>query len=90
MNRFLQRGELTISTDGVASVTGFVRGKSEVTNTYVKATLQQKVSDSWVDVKFGEDSNSTRSTTVAETYELRRLFHVHAVTLQSETMYHRI
>lgn len=44
--------ERTISTDGVASATGFVRGKSEVTNTYVKVTLQQKVSDSWVDVKF--------------------------------------
>lgn len=64
--------ELTISTDGVASVTGFVRGKSGVTNTYVKVTLQQKVSDSWVDVKFWEDSNSTRSTTVAETYEVSR------------------
>ena len=38
----------------------------------MKVTLQQKVSGNWVDVKFWEDSNSTRSTTVAETYEVSR------------------
>lgn len=64
--------ELSISSDGIASVTGFVRGKSGVTSTYVKVTLQQNVSGNWVDVKSWEDSNSTRSTSVDETYLVSR------------------
>lgn len=63
--------ELTIS-NGVASVTGFVRGKSGVTNTYVKVTLQKNVSGEWIDVESWEDSSNTRSTTIAETYQISR------------------
>lgn len=42
--------ELSISSDGVASISGFVRGKSGVTSTYVEVTLQKSVSGGWVDV----------------------------------------
>ena len=62
--------ELSISSTGVASISGFVRGKSGVTNTYVKVTLQKSVSGEWDDVKSWENSSSTRSTSVAETYQV--------------------
>lgn len=64
--------ELTISGSGAASVTGFVRGKLGVANTYVKVTLQKKVSSEWVDVKSWEVSSGTRSATIAETYQVSR------------------
>lgn len=35
--------ELSISSDGIASASGFVNGKSGVTSTYVKVTLQKSV-----------------------------------------------
>ena len=49
-----------------------VRGKSGVTSTYVKVTLQKSESGSWKDVKSWEDSNNTRSTTIAETYQVSK------------------
>lgn len=64
--------ELSISSAGVASISGFVRGKSGVTSTYVEVTLQKKVSGEWIDVETWEDSSSTRSTSVAETYQVSR------------------
>ncbi len=64
--------DVSISSDGVATITGMVRGKSGVTNTYVKVTLQKCESGNWKDVKSWEDSNSTRSTTVAETYQVSK------------------
>lgn len=63
--------ELTIN-NGVASVTGFVRGKSGVTSTYVKVILQKKVSGDWIDVESWEDSSATRSITIAETYPVSK------------------
>ncbi len=62
--------ELSISGGGVASISGFVRGKSGVTNTYVKVTLQKSVSSEWADGESWEESNDTRSTSVAETYQV--------------------
>lgn len=62
--------ELSISSGGVASISGFVRGKSGVTSTYVKVTLQKSVSGEWVDVKSWDESNDTRSTSVTETYQV--------------------
>ena len=62
--------ELSISGGGVASISGFVRGKSGVTSTYVKVTLQKSVSGEWVDVESWEESNDTRSTSVTETYQV--------------------
>lgn len=64
--------ELSISSDGSASITGFVRGKTGVTSTYVKVTLQKKVSGVWIDVESWEDSSNTRSTTITETYQISR------------------
>lgn len=64
--------ELSISSDGVATVTGMIRGKSGVTSTYVEVTLQKSESGQWVDVESWEDSSSTRSVTVAETYQVAR------------------
>lgn len=64
--------ELTISSSGEASVTGFVRGKTGVTNAYVKVTLQKKVSGSWTYVKSWETSGSGRNATVLETYSVSR------------------
>lgn len=64
--------ELSISSDGVASISGFVRGKAGVTGTYVEVTLQKKVSGGWIDVESWEKSSSTRSTSVAETYQVSR------------------
>lgn len=41
--------ELYISSDGTASISGFVRGKLGVTSTYVEVTLQKSVSGTWID-----------------------------------------
>lgn len=64
--------ELTISSDGVASVSGFVRGKSGVTSTYVEVTLQKSVSGEWIDVESWECPSSTRNASVSETYQVSR------------------
>lgn len=62
--------ELSITSTGVASISGLVRGKSGVTSTYVKCTLQMSVGGGWVDVKSWEDRQSSNGATVAETYQL--------------------
>lgn len=62
--------DLTISEDGVASVSGVMLGKSNVTSAYVKCTLQISVSGSWVDVKSWTDSNNGKNAVIAETYQL--------------------
>lgn len=62
--------DLSISSAGVASVSGLVRGKAGVTSTYVKVTLQLSVSGNWVDVKTWEDSSNNIDATVADTYQL--------------------
>lgn len=62
--------ELSITSTGVATITGMVRGKSGVTSTYVKCTLQRSVGGGWVDVKSWEASSSSIGATVAETYQL--------------------
>ena len=62
--------DLSISSTGLASVSGRVRGKSGVTSTYVKCTLQMSVGGSWVDVKTWEDVSSTPGATVAVDYQL--------------------
>ena len=62
--------QLSISDTGVASVTGTVRGKSGVTSTYVKCTLQMSVGGGWVDVISWEDSQSGIGASVLQTYQL--------------------
>ncbi len=62
--------DLSITSTGVATITGRVRGKSDVTSTYVKCTLQMSVGGGWVDVKTWEVSSTTQGATIAETYQL--------------------
>lgn len=62
--------DLSISSNGVASISGLVRGKTGVTSTYVKCTLQISIGGGWVDVKTWEVSSNTRGATIAETYQL--------------------
>lgn len=61
---------LSISSTGVATVTGLVRGKSGTTSTYVICTLQRDVSGTWVDVKTWRDSNNNSASTIGVTYQL--------------------
>lgn len=77
--------ELSISSSGLASVTGFVRGKSGVSSAYVKVTLQKSVSGKWVNVKSWEDSSSSRSATVAKTYQVSRGTYRTVATLKANT-----
>ena len=62
--------DLSISSTGLATITGRVRGKSGVTSSYVKCTLQMSVGGGWVDVKTWEDTSSTPNATVAVDYQL--------------------
>lgn len=43
--------DLAISDSGTASVTAYVIAKGNAASTYVKATLQKKSENGWVDVK---------------------------------------
>lgn len=64
--------ELTISSSGIATCNGSVRGSVGVSSTYVKITLQQYVSGTWQDVESWEASNSGRSTSISETYQVSK------------------
>lgn len=64
--------ELTISDSGVASVTGVVTGKLDVTSTSVEVILQKYVSGDWVDVESWEESNNSFRTSIAETYQISK------------------
>ena len=64
--------KLSISDSGSASVFGQVKGKTGVTDSYVKVTLQQSVSGAWVDVESWEASSDSRIATVSETYQVSR------------------
>lgn len=62
--------ELSITSSGVATISGLVRGKSGVTSTYVKCTLQMSIGGGWVDVKSWEVSSTGMGATIGETYQL--------------------
>lgn len=64
--------ELVISNTGLATITGEVRGKTGVTNAYVKVTLQKYASGDWVDVEDWEDSRNGRNVFISETYQVTR------------------
>lgn len=64
--------DIGISSSGMATVTGQVRGKTGVTSAYVKVTLQKYVSGDWVDVNCWEDSQNGRNAFVSETYQVSR------------------
>ena len=63
---------LIISSKGIAYIEGTVLGKSGVTQTSVKVTLQKSVSGAWVDVESWEASSDSRSATVTESYQVAR------------------
>lgn len=64
--------ELTISSSGIATCNGSVRGSVGVSSTYVKITLQQYVSGAWQDVESWEALSSGRSTSISETYQVSK------------------
>jgi len=61
---------LSISSSGVASVSGGVYGKPGVTFTHVKLILQKNVSGTWQDVKTWEASNNGDSVSIDDTHQL--------------------
>lgn len=60
-------GNLSINSSGVATVTGYIRGKSGVSDAYVKVTLQKQVSGTWSNLKAWDDQGG-RNAAVEETY----------------------
>ena len=64
--------DLSISNNGVATITGSVMGKVGVTHTYVKVTLQKSVSGTWTDVESWEASSDSRKASVDTTYQVSR------------------
>lgn len=63
---------LSISDDGIASVSGLVNGKPGVTHAYVKVTLQKSVSGTWQNVESWEDSSDSRDAIVDIAYQVSR------------------
>lgn len=78
---------LTIASDGTATIEASVMGKVGVTSTSVVATLQRETSSGWDDVATWEDSNTSRRTTISETYQVSRGTYrvVATVTADGET-----
>jgi hypothetical protein len=77
--------DLYISDSGEASITGYVRGKSDVTSTYVSATLQKKSGNAWIDVEFWEDSSTEKNLSIVETYSVSRGTYRLVVTVSANT-----
>lgn len=77
--------DLYISDSGEASITGYVRGKSDVTSTYVSATLQRKSGNDWIDVESWEDSSTKSSLSIMETYSVSRGTYRLVVTVTANT-----
>ncbi len=77
--------DLYISDSGEASITGYVRGKGDVTSTYVSATLQRKSGNDWIDVESWEDSSTKNSLSIMETYSVSRGTYRLVVTVTANT-----
>jgi hypothetical protein len=77
--------DLYISDSGEASITGYVRGKGDVTSTYVSATLQRKSGNDWIDVESWEDSSTKSSLSIMETYSVSRGTYRLVVTVTANT-----
>lgn len=77
--------DLSISSSGEASITGYVRGKGDVTSTYVCATLQKQSGEDWVDVESWEDSSTKKNLLVVETYSVSRGTYRVVVTVTANT-----
>lgn len=77
--------DLSISSSGEASITGYVRGKGDVTSTYVCATLQKQSGEDWIDVESWEDSSTKKNLSVVETYSVPRGTYRVVVTVTANT-----
>lgn len=77
--------DLYISDSGEASITGYVRGKGDVTSTSVSATLQKKSGSYWIDVESWDDSGTGRNLSVVETYSVSRGTYRLVVTVTANT-----
>lgn len=64
--------DLAISDNGIASVTAYVIAKGNATSTYVKATLQKKSENGWLDVKSWKNTGNGGYTGVIKTYPVSR------------------
>ena len=64
--------QLSISDNGVATITGSVMAKAGVTHTYVRVTLQKSESGTWTDVESWEASSDSRKSSVDTTYQVSR------------------
>lgn len=64
--------DLTISGDGIANVAAYVVSKSNASSAYVKATLQKKSGNNWVDVKSWHNTGNSGYTGVIETYSVSK------------------
>lgn len=62
-----------------------MRGKSDVTSTYVSATLQKKSGNAWIDVEFWEDSSTEKNLSIVETYSVSRGTYRLVVTVSANT-----
>ena len=77
--------DLSISSSGEASITGYVRGTSGVTSTYVCATWQKQSGNDWIDVESWEDSSTNRNLSIVETYSVSRGTYRVVVTVTANT-----
>lgn len=59
----------TISSSGVASVSGYIKGKSGVDDAYVLVTLQKQVYGGWSNITSWDDQGG-RNASVSETYNV--------------------
>lgn len=61
----------TISSSGVTSLSGYIKGKPGVDDAYVLVTLQKQVSGGWSNVTSWDDQGG-RNASVSETYNVSR------------------
>ena len=64
--------DLVISNAGIATITGQVRGKTGVTQAYIKVTLQKYVSGHWANIEEWENSQNARNAFISETYQVTK------------------
>lgn len=66
----LYSGELEISSSGLATCIGEVRGKNNVTTTSVTVKLQRYINGDWYNYKIWSETNQDIITVIAETYQV--------------------
>lgn len=77
--------DLSISDNGVANVSAYVRGRSGTTSTSVQLTLQVKSGTTWLSTKTWYKSTNGISTTVNETYTVPKGTYRVVATVKADT-----